>query len=935
MRTYVWRVIGIALGLAACGPPPLAPSGGAHASVIEPALPLAPTPTVSTLADRIALERAAAEQDPRYAPRADEAGFVLSHPSGTIASVGTSGTRIEVGTHHLAIGLRSVDRALALSAAPPTLAASTLELDRGGGITEWWRSLPSGLEHGVTIASRPAGVGSLVLHVGLEGASAQAVSEETVSLVDAAGVRIARYTDLLVVDAGGAVVPARLEAHASVIDIVVDDAHASYPLVVDPLVAVLEATLPFPAGGARGGDINDDGSHVGLGGGSPGAVRFFTRTGTVWAADALVTTPAGSLGFGSSVAISGDGTRAIVGDASRSSPTGDQFAGIAYVLLRTGTTWAFETTLSAPVPGMYDAFGGAVAMSADGSRVLVGAPGSNFADGCVYVFARAGVTWALEATLVAMPGTGSGAGSSVALSDDGTAGVTGYEATFTTAAAASEFRRSGTTWTLGVTHTPTAPAAGPSQVALSGDGRWEALSYSVSGATHTTTFAFGGAAIGLNDVVGESASFSTDGSRLVLKDAISSGVVYTGPAGPTWLRNASSTFMEPSSLLALSGDGLRVLSYTNVYLIGSNTGDACTIDSNCVSGRCVDGVCCTSVCGGNNPSDCQACRSSLTGMANGTCASLSNPSAVTCRAAVSVCDIAETCAMGNMVCPTPDVVAAPGLVCRAALSICDVTETCTGSSNSCPTDVVAILGTLCRGSTGPCDPVELCTGSSALCPSEVILPAGSVCRAAAGTCDIVETCNGTTGACPSDAIFTAGAICRAAIDPSCDVAEICDGTHVACPADVVRPASTVCRASAGGCDLVESCSGLGGACPSDGFASSSTVCRAAVGVCDVAESCSGVSAPCPADRISPIGTLCGLRDPANACDVDDLCDGATTGCQARFAPSTTVCAPSSGTICDAPDLCAGTSATCVPTFVSSVTCRPSAGACDVLATVCG
>ncbi|AKF07974.1 YncE family protein [Sandaracinus amylolyticus] len=90
---------------------------------------------------------------------------------------------------------------------------------------------------------------------------------------------------------------------------------------------------------------------------SDGAVRVFVRDGTTWNLE-------GTLGTGRlPVAISGDGTRALVGDS-------DALRAIAY--LRSGTTWAEEQTL---IGSPASRFGSAVALSADGTRAIVGAPG--------------------------------------------------------------------------------------------------------------------------------------------------------------------------------------------------------------------------------------------------------------------------------------------------------------------------------------------------------------------------------------------------------------------------------------------------------------------------------------------------------------------------------------------------------------------------------
>lgn len=120
-----------------------------------------------------------------------------------------------------------------------------------------------------------------------------------------------------------------------------------------------------------------------------------------------------------SVALSGDGTRAIV-DAERASVRG-LATGIARVLARSGNRWSEEATLT-PGDGVAgDRFGVSVALSADASRAFVGAARGPSASG-VEVFVHAERTWASEAVLRA------GAllhGAAVAASSDGSRVVVG------------------------------------------------------------------------------------------------------------------------------------------------------------------------------------------------------------------------------------------------------------------------------------------------------------------------------------------------------------------------------------------------------------------------------------------------------------------------------------------------------------------------------
>ncbi len=149
--------------------------------------------------------------------------------------------------------------------------------------------------------------------------------------------------------------------------------------------------------------------------------------------------------FGRSVSLSADGTRLAVGapqeDSSAAGVDGDQTdnsvvdGGAVYVFSWTGTMWAQEAYLKASNTEANDRFGASVSLSADGTRLAVGAwqegssatgvggdAADNSADnsGAVYVFSRTGTTWALEAYVKASnTGAGDQFGVSVSVSADG------------------------------------------------------------------------------------------------------------------------------------------------------------------------------------------------------------------------------------------------------------------------------------------------------------------------------------------------------------------------------------------------------------------------------------------------------------------------------------------------------------------------------------
>lgn len=133
--------------------------------------------------------------------------------------------------------------------------------------------------------------------------------------------------------------------------------------------------------------------------------------------------------FGSSVAISGDGSTAIVG-SRRATDSDGVDTGAAYLFSRSGGSWQEEQKILADDGEKGAHFGGAVAMSDDGSTALVGArydSGSELGNsGSTYVFTRSNGSWQQQDHLFL---TGDeeeeNFGNSVALTGDGTTAIIG------------------------------------------------------------------------------------------------------------------------------------------------------------------------------------------------------------------------------------------------------------------------------------------------------------------------------------------------------------------------------------------------------------------------------------------------------------------------------------------------------------------------------
>lgn len=302
------------------------------------------------------------------------------------------------------------------------------------------------------------------------------------------------------------------------------------------------------------------GSVVGRG----GSARVFVRTGTTWTLEATLvpSVPQNLALFGSSVALSEDGLRAIVGSHLDDTVAGGFNAGSAHVFVRTGSTWAEEGTLLPPMAAAADAFGFSVALDAGGDRAIVGAQEATRVpalgvEGYAYVFARGGSGWAIEATLSAeMPGHDDHFGHAVALSNDGTralvsAHVDDVPGVGDDAGSAAVFLRTGTSWALEATLIGAMPnpfdhvgmsadLSGAGDVVVLGgelDGGSSMGRLHVFQRTGVTWGAPSTSATGImpSDLLGASVAISSDGTRVVSGALGAGGVgaarVYTvGPA---------------------------------------------------------------------------------------------------------------------------------------------------------------------------------------------------------------------------------------------------------------------------------------------------------------------------------------------------------------------------------------------------------------------
>jgi len=142
-----------------------------------------------------------------------------------------------------------------------------------------------------------------------------------------------------------------------------------------------------------------------IGGGSARGFGFGAGIASYWQSGVVTETivrPSGSTSYyGISVDLNDDGTYAIVG-----APLGG--VGTAYIYSVSGTTFTQQAAIAGGSnSGSYqsgDLFGNAVAISGDGTVAVMGAPGYDISintlnTGDAYVFERSGITWTQRARL--------------------------------------------------------------------------------------------------------------------------------------------------------------------------------------------------------------------------------------------------------------------------------------------------------------------------------------------------------------------------------------------------------------------------------------------------------------------------------------------------------------------------------------------------------
>ncbi len=385
--------------------------------------------------------------NPAYRVIAAAGGFAAVSPAqGLRVSFGRSGMLVGSGALRFGLGLRAIAQGSARSlagAVAPRAAGNRVSYTRPG-VEEWYVNGPLGVEQGFTVAAAPARskTGPLTLSMSLSGNAAATLAADRSSIIlSRPGGPSLRYGELAVTDARGRSLTSWLELSGATVQLLVDTHSAHYPLRIDPLVQQGGKLTPADAGGTdRFGfsvALSADGSTALVGArrdaGLQGAAWIFTRSGGAW------TQQGPKL----------DGSEQVVSEACRTETAGEEAE---------------------------CGFGRSVALSGDGNTAVIGAPADNSNRGAVWIFTRSGSTWSQQGRkLVAGDETTEArVGVSVALSGEGNTVAIGGPVNEAHRGAAWVFTRSGSGWTQQGGRLTGGEGSGESAfgqaVSLSGDG---------------------------------------------------------------------------------------------------------------------------------------------------------------------------------------------------------------------------------------------------------------------------------------------------------------------------------------------------------------------------------------------------------------------------------------------------------------------------------
>lgn len=505
-------------------------------------------------------------------------GFAARNPAQRLGlRFGTGGVRVRSARATLGLALEAIGTGAflrAVGSVSPSARSNRVTYVHPG-LTEWFANGPLGLEQGFSVERAPVrgGDGALTLVLGLSGNLRASVLDgrRSLALGGAHGVSL-RYSGLVATDASGHRLGAWLELRGRRLLLRVDARRARYPVVIDPFVQ--QGNSLTGSGewvGSNFGEsvaLSANGSTALIGGPSEdsrvGAAWVFTRTGSTWTQQEKLTGGGerGAGQFGTAVALSADGNTALIGGIGD-----DKDTGAAWVFTRSGSTWSQQgEKLVGSSPEYEGRFGESVALSGEGTTALIGCGPFYGHGGGAWVFTRTGSTWSQQGPRINPSGEiGEGNfGTSVALSFNGSTALIGAPRDDANAGAAWVYTRSGEDWAQqgGKLTGAEEAVAFASNVALSGEGSTALISESqgarvfvLSGSTWTQQ----GSKLG----DGGSVALSGSGDTALIGGQ---GAVFER-SGSTWTEQQSSLFVgegpererEYGYSVALSEDGTTAL----------------------------------------------------------------------------------------------------------------------------------------------------------------------------------------------------------------------------------------------------------------------------------------------------------------------------------------------------------------------------------------
>jgi hypothetical protein len=646
MAVGLRRGLGIAALAVVCGSVVL--TGGAHTPSPPAESSDAVEPKHKRGGDDFALLPAAAQAKVNMTLGAGSPGFVARRAAGGYRLSG-GGVGAEVTGRRVALTARDVSISMALKTLGrgdrlELVADASLDSRKNRvslwreGLTEWYVAGPFGVEQGFTLARRPRGAdGPVTLGLRLEGDARARRSKDGAVFLTAPGQRRLSYGALSAVDAKGQPLRAALRLRPDGLEIRVWDDGAAYPLVIDPLIQQAKLIGEDVTGAAGLGfdvALSADGNTAVVGGpsdtdGFRGAVWIFARSGATWtqqgekvfcvalcgfsvavSADGSVAlagapsanggigtavsirrqqdgvwrtfggplTPGGAVGealFGFSVAISADGSTAVIGGPEDNGGLGALWT---YTFLSAQNTWQSSgPKVVANDPDGLPGLGYSLALSGDGRTALAGGPYDNDLVGAAWVFERSGTTWSQPGPkLTGSGGAGPGFfGSGVALSGDGNRALVGAPDDDDFRGAVWSFARSGSTWSQEGVKLVAADESGPGlfgvDVAMSSDGTTALVGGPDDNGGVGAAWLFGRSGPGWVQqgpkltasggigaaAVGSAVSLSSNGTTVLV-----GGPDDNGGVGAAWVLVAVVAPSAPSGVLATAGDGNATVQFS-------------------------------------------------------------------------------------------------------------------------------------------------------------------------------------------------------------------------------------------------------------------------------------------------------------------------------------------------------------------------------------